>query len=280
MAVLGACVGSFLNVVIYRVPAGKSVVYPGSACTCGRPIAWYDNIPVISWLLLRGRARCCGRTFSFRYCAIELLVAGLFLACWLHFAPAKAVCGWILLSCLVAGSCIDIDHMIIPDRFTLGLAGVGLVLAVLVPSLHGFHSGQAVFDGARSLSVALQGLLIGSGIVLWLALVAEAVLKREAMGIGDVKLLGAIGVFCGWAGAAFALGAGAVIGLLWVLLSLIWKRVTGKDSALAPMAKTADGAPAELGRGVEIPFGPSLAVAGAIYFLCARPFVEANLPRF
>lgn len=87
VAVFGAMVGSFLNVVIYRVPAEKSIVTPGSHCGCGRPIAWRDNIPVLSWLLLRGRARCCGRPFSFRYPLVELLTAGLFLACWLTFPP-------------------------------------------------------------------------------------------------------------------------------------------------------------------------------------------------
>ncbi|MFP4282463.1 MAG: prepilin peptidase, partial [Opitutales bacterium] len=82
VAVLGACVGSFLNVVIYRVPAGRSVVKPGSMCRCGRPIAWYDNLPVLSWILLRGRARCCGARFSARYPAIEALTAFLFWAAW------------------------------------------------------------------------------------------------------------------------------------------------------------------------------------------------------
>jgi leader peptidase (prepilin peptidase)/N-methyltransferase len=85
----GACIGSFLNVVIYRVPAGKSIVTPGSHCACGAPIAWYDNLPILSWFLLRGRARCCGRRYSFRYAFVELLTAGLFLACWLLFPPGS-----------------------------------------------------------------------------------------------------------------------------------------------------------------------------------------------
>ncbi len=256
------------------------MVRPGSACACGKPIAWHDNIPVLSWLWLRGRARCCGQKFSARYCAIELLVALLFLSCWLLFPAGKAFCGWVFLSCLVAGAFIDVDHMIIPDVFTLGLAGVGLVLALFCPSLHHLNTGHIVIDNAHSLVVALQGLFVGSGIVLWFALVAESVLKREAMGFGDVKLLGAIGVFCGWAGAAFALGAGAILGLIWVALSLLWKRATGKDSSLAPTAQTAEGEAASLGMGVEIPFGPMLALAGGIYFLFARPYVEAFLPHF
>src|SRR3954452_15075174 len=93
----GACIGSFLNVVIYRVPAGKSIVLPGSHCVCGQPIRWYDNIPVFSWLILRGRARCCGQKFSFRYPFVELLTAACFLTCWLRYPPAVAVCGWVFV---------------------------------------------------------------------------------------------------------------------------------------------------------------------------------------
>ena len=91
--VLGACVGSFLNVCIHRIPAGQSVVRPGSHCACGAPIRWYDNIPILSWFFLRGRARCCGRRFSFRYPLVEALTAALSLACWLLFPPAKALGG-------------------------------------------------------------------------------------------------------------------------------------------------------------------------------------------
>src|SRR5882757_8257729 len=126
-AVFGAMVGSFLNVCIYRIPANQSIVTPGSHCACGQPIAWYDNIPVFSWLVLRGRARCCGRPFSFRYPAIELLTAALFLACALLFPPAKAMCGMVFLSALLCATFIDLDHMIIPDVFTIGLGAMGVL---------------------------------------------------------------------------------------------------------------------------------------------------------
>src|SRR5471032_948117 len=146
----GACIGSFLNVVIYRVPAQKSIVTPGSHCACGQPIAWYDNIPVISWLVLRGKARCCGRPFSFRYPAIELLTAALFLACALLFPPAKAVCGMVFLSALLCATFIDLDHMIIPDVFTIGLGAAGILISFLVPALHGEHAGLFIIDSFRS----------------------------------------------------------------------------------------------------------------------------------
>src|SRR5207244_3267560 len=131
---VGACVGSFLNVVIYRVPKEESIVTPGSHCACGQPIKWHDNIPILSWLLLRGRARCCGRAFSFRYPFVELLTAALFVVCWLTLPPLVAVCGWIFLSCLVAATFIDLDHFIIPDAFTIGLGVLGVTLSMLVPA--------------------------------------------------------------------------------------------------------------------------------------------------
>ena len=273
--VLGACIGSFLNVVIYRVPAGRSIVRPGSTCGCGTPIAWYDNIPILSWIVLRGHARCCGRPFSVRYPFVELLTGALFLACWLRMPPLAAVCGWVFLGSLVCGTFIDLDHMIIPDAFTIGLAVEGLLLSVLVPALHGQHGGYYLIDGLRSGSAALVGLVAGSGVVLWIALVAEALLKKEAMGFGDVKFVGAIGTFCGWHGAMFAIFGGAAVGTVWIGIVLVWQKVSGKPGSGAPRAETPDGKPADMGLGVHVPFGPMLAVAGALYFLFLRGWVDA-----
>jgi leader peptidase (prepilin peptidase)/N-methyltransferase len=273
--ILGACIGSFLNVVIHRVPAGKSIVRPGSTCGCGAPIAWHDNIPVLSWLILRGRARCCGRPFSARYPFVELLTGALFLACWLRMPPAVAVCGWVFLSSLICGTFIDLDHMIIPDAFTIGLAIEGLLVSALVPLLHGYHSDYYTVDSLRSFSAGLVGLVAGSGVVLWIALIAEAVLKKEAMGFGDVKFVGAIGAFCGWHGAMFSIFGGAAVGTAWIVLSMAWQKISGKASAGAPRGETPEGAPADLGLGVHVPFGPMLAVAGALYFLFLRGWVDS-----
>jgi leader peptidase (prepilin peptidase)/N-methyltransferase len=275
VAVYGACIGSFLNVVIYRVPAGKSVVRPGSACACGAPIAWHDNIPVLSWLILRGRARCCGRPFSVRYPLVELLTAGLFLACWLRLPPASAVCGWFFVGSLVCATFIDLDHMVIPDVFTIGLAIEGVLLSVMLPSLHGEHSGIFLVDSLRSASDSVVGIVAGSGVVLWIALVAEAALKKEAMGFGDVKFVGAIGAFCGWHGAVFSIFGGAAVGTLWLGTALAWQKMTGKAGSAAPRAETADGKVADLGLGVHVPFGPMLAIAGALYLLVFRTWVDA-----
>jgi leader peptidase (prepilin peptidase)/N-methyltransferase len=273
--VYGACIGSFLNVVIYRVPAGKSIVRPGSACACGAPIAWHDNIPVLSWLILRGRARCCGRPFSVRYPLVELLTAGLFLACWLLLPPAPAVCGWFFMGSLVCATFIDLDLMVIPDVFTIGLAIEGVLLSIILPSLHGEHSGVFLVDSLRSASDSVVGMVAGSGVVLWIALIAEAALKKEAMGFGDVKFVGAIGAFCGWHGAVFSIFGGAAVGTLWLGAALAWQKMTGKAGSAAPRAETADGKAADLGLGVHVPFGPMLAIAGALYFLVFRTWVDA-----
>ena len=115
--------------------------------------------------------------------------------------------------------------------------------------------------------ISLQGLLIGSGLVLWIALVAEVVLRKEAMGFGDVKFVGAIGAFCGWQGAVFAIFGGAVVGTVWCAIAWLWQRIAGRPAAVAPPAETPEGEPAGLGFGVHVPFGPMLAVAGALYFL-------------
>lgn len=274
-AVFGAVIGSFLNVVIYRLPAGKSIVRPGSHCACGHPIAWYDNIPVLSWFLLRGRARCCGRPYSFRYPFVELLTAALFLTCWLHHSPARALCGFLLLACLICATFIDLDTMEIPDVFTIGLGVVGVLLSLLVPSLHGQESQLPLIAQMRSGLLGLIGLLIGSGVVLWIALVAEEILKKEAMGFGDVKFVGAIGAFCGWQGAVFSIFGGAIVGTVWFTVAWIWQKLSGKKSALAPPAETPDGQPAELTLGAHVPFGPMLAIAGAIYFLFLSRWIDA-----
>jgi leader peptidase (prepilin peptidase)/N-methyltransferase len=270
--VFGAIIGSFLNVVILRVPAGRSIVTPRSHCGCGAPIAWYDNVPILSWLVLRGRARCCGRAYSIRYAAIEALTAALFVAAWMLLPPIQALAGCVMISGLICASFIDLDHLIIPDGLTIGGALLGVALSIALPALHGFSSEFWIADALRSLVASLKGLLIGSAVVLWIAILAEAVLRKDAMGFGDVKLVGAIGAFCGWQGAIFSIFGGAVVGSLWVALAWLWRR--GGGAKMVP-AQTAEGEATELALGVHVPFGPMLAAGGVIYLLFARPWVTA-----
>jgi leader peptidase (prepilin peptidase)/N-methyltransferase len=277
-ALFGAIVGSFLNVIIYRVPAGKSIVHPGSHCSCGKPIAWFDNIPVLSWFLLRGRARCCGSPYSFRYAFVELLTAGLFLACALLFPPAKAIIGMVFLSGLVCATFIDLDHMIIPEAFTTWLGILGVILSFAFPVLHAATADFPLVAHLRSGLTGLLGLLIGSGLILWIAVTAEALLRKEAMGFADVTFLGAIGAFCGWRGAIFAVFGGAIIGTAWVALAMIWQKLSGKKAPIAPRAEKSEGEEAEkLGLGVQVPFGPMLAAGGAVYFLGGYHWFDAYI---
>lgn len=273
--IFGACIGSFLNVCIYRLPKGESIVSPGSHCACGQPIAWHDNIPILSWLLLRGKARCCGRVFSVRYPFVELLTALLFLACWLLFPPAKAVAGMALVSIVICATFTDLDGMIIPDAFTIGGGVIGVVLSLALPALHGQTHDLYAVASLRAGLDAILGLLVGSGLVLWIALIAEAVLKKEAMGFGDVKYLGALGAFVGWQGAVFAMFGGAIIGCVWVLFAVLWQKVSGKSLAGARL-ETPDGQPAEqVGLGVHVSFGPMLGAGALLYFFVLHRWVDA-----
>ena len=271
--IFGTLIGSFLNVCIYRIPAKKSVIYPGSTCACGQPVKWYDNIPVLSWFILRGKARCCGQPYSFRYAFIELLTGALFLACWLHFSPTKAACGWFFVSMLICASFIDLDHFEIPDRFSIGLGILGVIISIFVPSLHGQSHELAVVAGLRAGTIALQGLLIGSALVLWIAILAETILKKEAMGFGDVKFVGAIGAFCGWQGTITSIFGGAIIGSLWFAGALLWQKISGKQMKLK--TPEAGEAPTDLGMGAHVPYGPMLALGGLLHFLFLHRWVEA-----
>ncbi len=219
-AVLGACIGSFLNVCIYRIPRDESVVTPRSHCpSCERLIPWYLNLPVLSWLLLRGRCRWCRQPISARYIGVELLTALLFCAVFLQhpfFAPVLGMVRladpgmipiyWIFLAGLVCGTFVDFDHMILPDSVTIGGMIAGPVFSALIPALHG----EAVWY--RGLIQSGIGELVGFGLLFLVAELGEKIFKKEAMGFGDVKLMGAVGAFLGWQAVIFVLIAGSVAG--------------------------------------------------------------------
>ncbi|MCC5807453.1 MAG: prepilin peptidase [Opitutales bacterium] len=283
--VFGACIGSFLNVVIYRVPAGRSVVFPGSHCACGAPVRCFDNIPVLSWVLLRGRARCCGCTISVRYPLVEAFTGLLFVAVWWRFDPLAATVFSLYVSGLVALSFIDLDTMEIPDRFTVGGFLIGAGVSMAVPSLHlADPSGVFAVDALRGLFTALQGAFIGSGLILWVALVAEVVLRKEAMGFGDVKLMGAIGAFCGWEGAVFSLFGGAILGTAFIVPLAVRKFFQGEN--LLPKRGSVAAEDAGEGEregedeGWRIPFGPSLAGGSLLYLLWLQEPFDAYVHAF
>ncbi|MCS7316070.1 MAG: prepilin peptidase [Bryobacterales bacterium] len=224
-SVAGLLVGSFLNVCIYRLPRDLSVVQPRSFCPCcGAAIAWRDNIPLLSFLLLGGRCRACGARIPWRYPAVELATAALFVAAALAFAPFLEAIKFMIFSALTVGLIVtDLESRILPDEFTLGGAVLGVALAPLAPMQAFLILLFAPLQwGARWLSLgeAVLGALIAPGLLFAMAALYEKVRKREGMGLGDVKMAAMLGAFLGLQGALLALliGSllGSVVGLLYI----------------------------------------------------------------
>jgi leader peptidase (prepilin peptidase)/N-methyltransferase len=229
--VLGLIVGSFLNVCIYRLPKGESVIRPGSRCTvCGFSIAWYDNIPVLSFLLLGGRCRGCGGRISWRYPAVEALTGVLFLLATLRLGLGVRTIFLLTFLCgLVVVTFIDLDHQIIPHAVTLPGIPLGLIASAITRD--------------PSPRDAAAGALVGAGLVYLVAVYAEVAFQRESMGGGDINLLAMIGAFLGWRQVFLsffiAVAAGACLSLLLIATGVLSR----KD---------------------RIPFGPFLALGAVV----------------
>ena len=216
--VLGLMVGSFLNVVIHRVPQRASVVRPPSHCpACDAQIAPRDNVPVLSWLLLRGRCRSCGAPISARYPLVELLTAVLFVAVALRYHDDLVLPAFLVLTaCLVAVAIIDLEHYIVPNRIVIAATVLGVPLLALA----------AVDDGWGNLGRALAGGVLGLGLLLAIHLV-----NPRGMGMGDVKLAGVLGLYLGFLGLRYVLFGlflgfllGAVGGILLIVTGLRSRR--------------------------------------------------------
>lgn len=238
---VAAAVGSFLNVVIHRVPLGESVVKPRSRCpSCRATIAWYDNIPVLSWVLLRGRCRGCGAGISARYPFIELVTVLIAVVLFERLGLSAAFGVQFLFSCaLLVIAYIDLDHQIIPDKISLPGIVVGLVAAIP--------------GGIPALTDALLGVALGGGLLLTVAWVYERSTGREGMGGGDVKLLAMIGAFLGWQGVLLTLLLGSLLG-----------------SAIGITLMTARGADRKL----AIPFGPFLSLGALVTLFWGHTIVR------
>ncbi len=276
---LGACVGSFLNVCILRLPKGESIISPPSHCACGKPIKFYDNIPILSWLLLRGKARCCGRRISPRYFAVELLTAALFAFAWASNAPQTAAAGMVFISIMIFCAFVDIDTMMLPDFATIGGTATGAILSAMLPELHDIHLEEYPFavSAVASLICSCAGILVGSGMLYWIRLLGQTVFRREAMGEGDVILIGCIGAFCGWQGALFAIFGGSLIGSLIMIPIFAITRLLKTDKA--KKSKLAESENPEEIEGA-IPFGPWLALGGILYFLFFREITDSYFQNF
>ena len=239
---LGACIGSFLNVCIYRIPREESVVKPRSHCPhCGKMIAWYDNVPLLSYLLLRARCRHCGGQIIPRYFLVELLTAVLFLLIWLEYGfDVRTPVYGLMVSGLILGTFVDFEHMIIPDRVSIGGIVVGLVCSVLFPSL------QGETRILPSLVNSVIGLVAGSGSLWLVGILGKWAFKKDAMGLGDVKLLGGMGALLGWEAVLFI-----------VMVSSLMGSVIGGYLIIAGKKEWQS----------RIPYGPYLALSAVIWIL-------------
>ena len=268
---LGAIVGSFLNVCATRIPKGSSIVVPRSACpACKKPIGWADNIPIISWILLRGVARCCKFSIPIRYIFVEIFTSLFFGLLFFRLDNVNdwsfLVCGVIFVSFLVVVIAIDFETMTIPDRFSVGGAFIGLVLSFGFPSLHGYPVDPIFLERMSAFFTAVVGLLFSSSILYWIGAVAERLMGKEALGQGDVKLLGFVGAFCGWQGGLFVIFGGALIGTLLLTPILICKKFSSSENIKSNQD--------EVGWGTEVPFGPFLGIAALSYFLGLYDLVD------
>jgi leader peptidase (prepilin peptidase)/N-methyltransferase len=192
--ILGACVGSFLNVCIYRLPVNVSIVFPSSHCPqCKEAIRWYDNIPILSYLFLKGRCRKCKARIPFRYFLVEVITAFSFVALFAHFGFGIKFFSMTVFVCgLIVATFVDFEHQIIPDEITVGGTAVGFILAVVFPELLGAGTRLA---GALE---AFLGILAGGGSIYIVGVLGKMAFKKDAMGGGDVKLMAMVGAFLGW----------------------------------------------------------------------------------
>jgi len=227
----GAVIGSFLNVCIVRLPAEQSVVRPRSRCPkCGSQLAWYDNVPVVSWLVLRGKCRSCGTPIAILYPLIELATALIWAwMAWRFGLTAEALKGAFFMTILLGIAMTDGREYLIPDEFTIG----GLVLGLFF----------AAFAGTTGLLHAVIGAAVGFGLLWIVGQGGTWLFKEEAMGGGDIKMMAMVGAFVGWQGVLLTVFLGALAGtLIFLPLTL-------------------------LGRKKLVPFGVFLSAGAAITFL-------------
>jgi leader peptidase (prepilin peptidase)/N-methyltransferase len=235
----GLLIGSFLNVVIYRLPIGQSLVSPPSRCRhCGYSLRWFDNIPVLSWVFLRGRCRNCGAPVSWQYPLVELITGALFvLVVWLTPIGLLLVSRLLLVSILIALFGIDLEHQILPNSITLPGIVIGLLLSLIAP------------PGIRDAAI---GALLGAGILYGIAGAYYLWRREEGMGMGDVKMLAMVGAFLGWKAVLVTLVLSSFSG---AIIGVILLRVQGRDMKFA------------------LPFGTFLAIGALIAMLAGDPLV-------
>lgn len=254
---VGAAIGSFLNVVIYRWPQRESIIRPPSHCmSCGARLGFIDLIPVLSYFLLRGRCRHCGRRFSVRYALVEAAVGLLLVgALGLHGLSVHGLAVFVVCCCLVLVFFIDLDHMIIPDELVVSIALIGIALNVQELVQYGPGTSAVAFTqrlGEATKTVylpsSLVGLAVGGGAFLLVSWVFERLWRRPVLGFGDVKLAGGMGALVG-PGHLF---------LAWFVLSVVVGAAVAVLLLATGLRRRRD----------YIPFGPMLAAGGIAVVLC------------
>ena len=236
----GALIGSFLNVCIHRLPRGASIVWPSSACPhCSRELAWYENVPVVSYVLLRGRCRTCGEPISSRYPLVETLTSVMFMLAWWQYGPGPLFAARVIFGCaLIVLFAIDLEHHLLPNVITLPGTVVGFAFS---------------FFAAPGWVASLIGLLAGGGVLYLMAVLYYWVRHEEGLGMGDPKMLAMIGAFLGWQ---------------LTLVTLIVASLTGSVVGLGMIAA---------GRGTmkyALPFGCFLAVGAVVAASVGAPLID------
>jgi leader peptidase (prepilin peptidase)/N-methyltransferase len=290
---LGLIFGSFLNVCIYRLPRGLSVVLPGSACPhCGKHIRFYDNLPVLSWIILRGRCRQCKSRITARYAVVELLTGLLFLLCYWHFALTLAmlkcaVFGFLLLGLIFT----DAETHLLPDKLTVPGLAIGLIFSLfvpvndlaslLLPGVLQFPLSSEVSWRLFSLLDALLGAAIGASFLYGVGAIYLRARGVEGMGFGDVKLMAMIGAFLGLRLTIFTIFAASVTGSLfglWTVL-VVWVKRTQRrrhvfhESGSAARRRAWGSAVVALRRH-QMPFGVFLGSMGLVAFFWGQQFLH------
>jgi leader peptidase (prepilin peptidase)/N-methyltransferase len=250
----GASLGSFLNVCIYRIPADESVVSPGSRCPgCRTPIAWYDNVPVLSWMVLGGRCRRCHASIAARYPFVEAATGGLaLLALWRFGATPAAAVAFAFTAALLLITFIDFDHFFIPDEVSLPGVLVGLCVSAL--------------PGGIGLADSAIGAAVGGGILWLVAWSYERTTGTEGMGLGDVKLLAMIGAFLGWQAIPVILIVASMGGSVAGVVVIFGRRGRRQMARVGRMFgwRAVPNFARRAARRTAIPFGPFLALGAVV----------------
>ena len=239
-AMLGAIIGSFLNVCIYRLPLRKSIVWPGSSCPhCGRALTWYENVPVVSFLTLRGECRTCHARIGVRYPIVEALTAAMFALAWWYYGPSALLVSRLILGCaLIVLFAIDLEHHLLPNAITLPGIVVGFALS---------------FVTEPGWQASLIGILVGGGVLFAIAEAYYRVRHEEGLGMGDVKMLAMVGAFIGWKLTLLTLMMASFSGTIIGLLLIVTKRG---------------------GMKYALPFGTFLALGSLAAMLAGDPLVN------